>query len=340
MRKEYKEKKKRLMPIPKLVLIDILTFAVAINVFALFHHVLPKKYDIDESKLVNTRPTTEYSSISDTSVDNSSENSSSKNESVSSSSIGDFSSKFADMFTDGDVVSTDTIYQSEDVSITVSTYTQSDVVYYIEDIYISNIENLRTAFAGGSYAKSVTDWPIDMAKENNAIAAINGDYYGIHDSGIVIRNGLVYRDVSDNTNDVCVLYWNGEMKVFSASEFDVDQAIDDGAYQAWSFGPNLLDENSEAIIKFSSSVSKSNPRTAIGYYEPGHYCFISVDGRGENDSEGLTLAELSKLCEDLGLAAAYNLDGGKSSAMTFGDSLVNSPCGGGREDTDIIYIGE
>ena len=32
------------------------------------------------------------------------------------------------------------------------------------------------------------------AAENNAILAVNGDYYGANSSGYVIRNGVVYRD--------------------------------------------------------------------------------------------------------------------------------------------------
>lgn len=44
--------------------------------------------------------------------------------------------------------------------------------------------------------------------------------------------------------------------------------------------------------------------------------------------------------EDLGCRVAYNLDGGKTAAMTFGDSLANQPAQGGRTTSDIIYIGE
>lgn len=49
---------------------------------------------------------------------------------------------------------------------------------------------------------------------------------------------------------------------------------------------------------------------------------------------------LSALFEELGCAAAYNLDGGRSSVMAWdcGSSLVNSPASGGRPVCDIIYI--
>jgi exopolysaccharide biosynthesis protein len=92
------------------------------------------------------------------------------------------------------------------------------------------------------------------------------------------------------------------------------------------------------MSQFNSKVNPENPRTAIGYYEPGHYCFVVVDGRQDGYSDGLTLAELSQLFHDLGCQTAYNLDGGQSSMMVFQDSLVNQPYKGGRNSSDIVYL--
>ena len=64
-----------------------------------------------------------------------------------------------------------------------------------------------------------------------------------------------------------------------------------------------------------------------------------VDGRGEGGSRGYKLAELSRLFESLGCTLAYNFDGGKSAIMVWdGDTTVNTPAGGGRNVTDILYI--
>jgi exopolysaccharide biosynthesis protein len=180
-----------------------------------------------------------------------------------------------------------------------------------------------------------------MDESLNAILAMNGDYYGNGGDGVVIRNGEVFR-TSTSSSDVCVLYYDGTMKTFSAEEFDVDQAIKDGAWQAWCFGPELLNASGNSMTKFTAKghISGINPRSAIGYYEPGHYCMIVVDGRQSGYSEGMTLTQLSELFEDLGCAAAYNMDGGKSSVMTFADAVVNQPSDGGREVSDSILIKE
>jgi hypothetical protein len=75
-------------------------------------------------------------------------------------------------------------------------------------------------------------------------------------------------------------------------------------------------------------------------FEPGHYVFVVVDGRQPGYSDGMSLDQLAALFEELGTKVAYDLDGGKTSQMTFGGTLVNKPTEGGRTTSDIIYIGE
>ena len=102
----------------------------------------------------------------------------------------------------------------------------------------------------------------------------------------------------------------------------------------------LLSEG-QPMTSFNSSVGKVNPRSALGYYEPGHYCFVLVDGRQSGYSAGMTLTELSQLFYDLGCKTAYNLDGGDTVAMAFKTELINHPENASpRSVSDIIYICE
>lgn len=174
------------------------------------------------------------------------------------------------------------------------------------DIYIRNIENFRTAFAQGEYGHGYRDNTVTMAKDNNAVVALSGDYYSIRDTGVVIRNGMLYREQA--FRDVCVLYRDGSMRTYSKETFDINEAVAGSAWQAWSFGPRLL-ENGQPMTnaQFDTDVYKANPRSALGYYEPGHYAFVLVDGRQEGYSTGMTLEELSQLFYDMGCQEAYNL---------------------------------
>ena len=246
--------------------------------------------------------------------------------------------KFADKFTDT-VTRTADSYTSPDLSISVTEVNEGNLTYYVADIYVRDITCFRTALAEDTYGSGFRDSIEGMAALNNALLAVNGDYYGNTNEGVVIRNGVIYRANATDC-DVCVLYYDGTMKVMPGSSFSVEEAVADGAWQAWTFGPALLDTDGSTISSFSSTkrIISANPRTAIGYYEPGHYCLVVVDGRGE--SSGITLPRLSQLFYDLGCTAAYNLDGGNSSVMVWGDEVINNPSGGGRESSDALLIAE
>ena len=322
-----------------LILIDVALTGIVVCVFALFHHVLPRKSSNPGIDI--PRPP-----ISDVPTGGSTVESSTGEglPSQPDTEQGMWGAKFADKFSDsvqktevGDTKS----YISKDINVSLTKHVTGEgngqVTYFVADIYIRNIENFRTAFAKGEYGHGLRDDTVTMAQENNAVIAISGDYYGTREEGIVIRNGKLYRDVL--LEDVCVLYYDGTMETYTADEFDIDQAVNKGAYQAWSFGPKLLD-NGEVPSTFNSGVMPDNPRSAIGYVEPGHYYFVLVDGRDRGYSKGMRIEELAQLFHDLGCKEAYNLDGGQSAVMAYDGELANKPAGGGRMISDILYIGE
>lgn len=327
----------------KKFLADAIIASMCVGAFYVTHYIIPNTINGDYTVIEDT--TNEAAkSVNEATTLTTTSGSTNMLQTTSTSQSEDWSEKFADKFTDS-VVQTDTTYSSPNISITIDKKTvgsgSSQVTYYVADIYVSDITCFQTALAKDTYGTGYKDTTANMSKENNAILATNGDYYSFSKEGVVIRNGVVYRSTVTDT-DVCVLYYGGTMKTFSGSEFDIDQAIADGAYQAWTFGPTLLDSESNPISEFdtSSRLQRVNPRTAIGYYEPGHYCLITVDGRDEGDSAGMTLTQLSQLMKDLGCTTAYNLDGGKSSVMTYNSEVVNDPVNGGRQTSDCILIKE
>lgn len=305
--RRFRPKLRGRLPAWLLPLLNLVLIGASLCVFALFHHVLPREMGF---KGIQTY-----------------------------GEPGDWSEVWAEHFTqDGSIEITDNSYRSGDISVTMSTITEGDVTYCVADIYIASIYNLKTAFASDTYGKGFTQTVPVMSKNNNAIVATNGDYYGFREQGIVIRNGMVYR--TETWEDVCVLYYNGVMETYSAAEFDMQTAIDGGAWQGWSFGPRLLDEEGKAITHYVSSIDGLHPRCGIGYYEPGHYCLVLIDGRQSGYSVGMDFADMAKLFEDLGCQAAYNLDGGQSAVMTFMGKVYDRPCEGGRKVSDIVYICE
>jgi hypothetical protein len=69
------------------------------------------------------------------------------------------------------------------------------------------------------------------------------------------------------------------------------------------------------------------PRTAIGYTAQGEIIHLVVDGR-QVHSRGVGLQTLAEIMLGLGCSDALNLDGGGSSCIFMGDSLLNKPSDG------------
>ena len=238
---------------------------------------------------------------------------------------------------------TEDSFVNDRMHITVTKYTDTEhysgtVTYFVADVYVRDVTDIRTASAGG-FNKHKEEFVDVMAQDNDALFAITGDYYGHHTHSLVIRNGVVYDKKLYSNWDLCFLYRDGTVETMPSDQYSAKNLRED-IWQAWQFGPSLLDAEGHALEDFpKSSIRVGNPRTVFGYYEPGHYCFVTVDGRqGKNYSIGMTLSELAKLMESLGCKIAFNLDGGESAVLYWNGAVYNSPYNGGRRISDIIYL--
>lgn len=242
-------------------------------------------------------------------------------------------------------VSADSDYADSNIIIKMNEYYVNNTKVYVADVRLSSAKYLKTALANDSYGKNITQTTSDMAEAKNAILAINGDYYGAKESGYVIRNGVLYRDYGSSDTDVLCIYADGHFEITNSSEKTAQQLIDEKVWQAFSFGPALV-ENSKVSVTEKDEVGRakaSNPRTAIGIIDDLHYIFVVSDGR-TSESEGLSLKQLADFMQSLGAKTAYNLDGGGSSTMVFDGELINNPTTSGRniserKVSDIVYIG-
>lgn len=283
-------------------------------------------------------------------------------------SKGFFGDKFADKFApEGVVISNETTYLSHDISITYTRKTTQflkgyDVVYYVYDIYIRNIENFYTVSTKNTtrrYMETVESYAADIKdSEGNKlygslpVLSMNGDLWRFNKAPSIVRNGVLYNYSSSIRNDIGVLYYDGSFDVISPDKYDWESIAAKEPYQIWHFGPGLLD--GEGNIRGTSAsayqydgasyngiIGGRNPRAALGYYEPGHYCFVVVDGRC-SFSIGVTIPQFARIMSDLGCKQAYNLDGGNTSQIKFngiygrqGDENSEQ-----RKLDDILCIGE
>ena len=245
---------------------------------------------------------------------------------------------------------TDTSYTSSLTSIEVNevaTGSGADTItYYTADITVSDATAIRSAFANNEFGANITAKPSEIAAAHDAVFAINGDYYGFRSDGILIRNGVVYRD--DGVRDGIAFYTDGRCEIYDETSTSAQALLDDGVWNTLSFGPALvndgrvltgIDEVEVDTNVGNHSIQGTQPRTAIGWVDTNHYMLVVVDGRDEGYSRGVTMTELAGIMSDLGCRVAYNLDGGGSSAMYWDGRIINRPSNGGeRATSDILYI--
>lgn len=348
-------RKKKRKTVPQLILQDLLMIAIILLGFALVHHVIPRmlknSYDALEPK--DIRPSISETPAPETALPlqtDTGEPSEQPEPDITPEPTPeptpdpmDWRTKFADHFTD-EVVVTDHSYTSPNIAIDIQKFVTDDPApstYFVADIYVAQLENFQTYWAGGSFRKWMEEDPIQIAKNSGAILSINGDYADSQDFGLLVRNGELYME-EQTIYDICALYYDGTMVTYGADEYKVEDVLALEPYQIWKFGPALLDENGKPRSSFNATgpIADVNPRTGLGYYEPGHYCFVVVDGRQGGYSAGLRIERFAQLFADLGCTAAYNLDGGRSSVMTFQYSFFNHPYLNGRNAGDILLIRE
>lgn len=274
--------------------------------------------------------------------------------------------KYAEKFTDGEPVifeanedqTADTLddgtvrkllysYASDVLCVEVYHYQEGRLEYQIADIYCRDVACLKANYVLNDNDSKRT---AVYAREIKALVAVNGDNFTDGDTreGLIIRNGSLIRNLEKYTADLCVIYYDGTMRCYDYinDTFTTEEILNNYPYQAYYFGPKLLNEDGTAKTSFNSSLGRENPRTAIGYYEPGHYALISVLGtremidingknHGGGKSPGLTFTELSALCEKMGFKMAYNLDGGGSSSMYYNETIFGH---NDRSHADVLGV--
>ena len=251
------------------------------------------------------------------------------------------------------VIEETTTYESDTVRIVLEQwlydFNKSDLRFFVAEVWVKDPSQLQTAFAREEYSKKRTEATSAIAERHNAVLACNGDYYNYKDNiGLVIRNGVLYRDKTNKKRDVLLVMADGSLVAIPRDEYKEGKGkayLEEGVVHSFTFGPILVKDgqpydfpNSHDPIYTSETVRE--PRTGIGWVEDGHYVFLVADGRRDKWSDrGMALQEMREVFHEKGCQVAYNLDGGGSATLYINGQRVNKTSGSReREVSDIIYI--
>ncbi len=219
------------------------------------------------------------------------------------------------------------------------------VINYAE-IEIAHPTQLKRHLAGWEYG-SKRKPAGSLSKEVNAVVAVSGDFYNYRRTGIIVQNGVIYRDApSETVPDILFVNSEGDFLIETCENgFDTQAYVTENEIMfSMAFGPTLIKDGhvqtrAEAVAyKGEGGIAYINPRVAVGQLGPLHYLFCTVDGRN-GISNGITTHELAEILAKKGCVTAYNLDGGGSTTMVFRNEVYNSTANNGqRHIADILYI--
>ena len=237
-------------------------------------------------------------------------------------------------------------YEDASLSIHLEKRDIDGVRYDIAWIKVASPTQLRTAIAGQPN-EVVAERPTRLARRENAVLAINGDFYTQRKDGLIYRQGTAFRYLLNPEKDVLIIDDQGDLHALLGSDTQTAELVallQSGRtiVNAFTFGPAIVKDGKALPMpatyqtRFDSAIRA--PRTVIAQKGPLEYVFVEAEGRNDV-SKGVTTDQMAMFMESLGVQTAYCLDGGNSSIMIFNGRYYDSNyTDSEREQSDIIYI--
>ncbi|RXM72242.1 hypothetical protein DP143_10660 [Clostridium tetani] len=171
-----------------------------------------------------------------------------------------------------------------------------------------------------------------IASGDKVVGGVNGDFYYTvtgEPIGIVYKNGKAVKANHASEWNFFGVLEDGTPIIGDGKKYN---EVKDSLQEA--LGGNAILAREGRIYQTPSIGGYREPRTAVGIKKDGTIFFVTVDGRQEGHSAGISMPDLAQLMIDLGAVEALNLDGGGSSTFVsrkLGSSdliLKNKPSGG------------
>lgn len=165
----------------------------------------------------------------------------------------------------------------------------------------------------------------EVVVKNNKVTEIRVNKEAVQ----IPKNGYVISATGEGAE-----FLTQNFKVGTRVDLDIETSFNIKNIKFAISGGALLVKDGEIPETFSSNITGTHPRTAIGTSKDGETLYlVTVDGR-QTSSIGMTQQELAEFLVEINVYNAINLDGGGSTTMVaknLGDnflSTINSPSGG------------
>lgn len=215
------------------------------------------------------------------------------------------------------------------------------------EIKVADGSQIRRYIANNSYGSDVQLYASDMARDVNAVIALNGDFYAFRKVGITVYARQLYRNAG-KTLDTCFVTAGGDLIFSHRGELDSDEQTrsfieaNDVVFSL-SFGPILV-ENGELKSPESygsypvGEINNIYSRSGIGQIGPLHYLIATLGEQGPYNTRA-QLYTFAGYLADKGCMSAYALDGGQTATMIFNGTTFNRvDWDSERTMSDIVYF--
>lgn len=230
-------------------------------------------------------------------------------------------------------------YSDETITVHYYSETHYGSLFHFIDVTIAHPSQIRMALANNKYSNSAKNYPQQIAKAVNAVAAVDGCYYNTRSSGVLIYQGKTYR-MRPSGLYVLLIDSEGDFHIVKDREVKSSGVLEQyDIVNSVTFGPALvLNGEAQKITSGNWEADTKEPRAAIAQTDRLHYLICTVDGR-QSHSDGVTMQQLANALAKKGCQTAYNLDGGQSATLILGNKVKNKVAyGGQRKLGDIVYF--
>ena len=212
------------------------------------------------------------------------------------------------------------------------------------EVKILDPSQLRRKLSMDTFGSPVEQTASSLARQANAVLAVNGDYYKYRGNGICVYQRELCRSEL-RTTDTCYFNGDGEMLFTKAGQFkNADEVKDyieaNDVLFAVSFGPVLIDEGEIQHIGYYAlgQVHEGYSRSAIGQIDDLHYFMMNIN-HTKATPEGGRIESIAQYMYDFGCKKAYALDGGQTAELVMNGYPVNPvDWSSERMVSDIIYF--
>ena len=215
------------------------------------------------------------------------------------------------------------------------------------EIKTADGSQIRRYIANNSYGSDVQLYASDMARDVNAVIALNGDFYAFRKIGVTVYARQLYRNDGKNL-DTCFVSSGGDLIFAHRGELQSDEdtrrfMAEHDVVFSLSFGPILV-ENGElqSLESYGNypigEINNIYSRSGIGQLGERHYLIATLGEQGPYNTRA-QLYTFAGYLADKGCVSAYALDGGQTATLIFNGKTFNRvDWDSERTMSDIVYF--